>query len=82
MTEHDELGLFADRLGSDRYRRLVANLDASLDASSAAGVPPVNTPFVKHSATQERAAVRLLGASEFFRTLVERQIDWLEREAD
>lgn len=69
MQQHDQIGLFANRLGSERYQRLIARLDASLDVSQTGAV-------------QNSAATRLLSASEFFRTLVEHQIDWLEKEAD
>ena len=78
MTEHDQLGLLANRLGRDRYQRLTAGLDASLDV----GALPLDRLDTKKGATAKSSAHRLLGASEFFRTLVERQIDWLEKEAD
>lgn len=69
MQQHDQIGLFANRLGSERYQRLIAHLDASLNVSQVGAV-------------QDSAATRLLSTSEFFRTLAERQIDWLEKEAD
>ena len=65
MMQHDQLGLLENRLGSERYRRLIERLDATFE-----GAPAENT--------NESAALRMLVASEFFRTLVERQIDWLE----
>ena len=69
MMQHDQLGLLENRLGSERYRRLIERLDATFE-----GAPAENT--------NESAACRMLAASEFFRTLVERQIDWLEEAAD
>ena len=69
MMQHDQLGLLENRLGSERYRRLIERLDATFE-----GAPAENT--------NESAALRMLAASEFFRTLVERQIDWLEKAAD
>ena len=67
--QHDQLGLLANRLGNERYQRLIAQLDATLESA---------TP----DTTSESTACRMLAASEFFRTLAERQIDWLEEEAD
>jgi glutamate-ammonia-ligase adenylyltransferase len=69
MMQHDQLGLLANRLGSERYQSLIARLDAALE-----GAPEKNA--------DESVARRMLAASEFFRTLAERQIDWLEKEAD
>ncbi|MEL0152341.1 MAG: bifunctional [glutamate--ammonia ligase]-adenylyl-L-tyrosine phosphorylase/[glutamate--ammonia-ligase] adenylyltransferase [Halieaceae bacterium] len=69
MMQHDQLGLLANRLGSERYQSLIARLDAALE-----GAPEKNG--------DESVARRMLAASEFFRTLAERQIDWLEKEAD
>ena len=69
MMQHDQLGLLENRLGRERYRRLIERLDATFE-----GAPAENT--------NESAASRILAASEFFRTLVERQIDWLEEAAD
>ena len=61
MSGQDQLELFANRLGNERYQRLVLSLDGC---------------------AAEGATNRLLRGSEFFRTLAERQIDWLEHEAD
>ena len=61
MSGQDQLELFANRLGNERYHRLVSSLDGC---------------------AAEGATNRLLRDSEFFRTLAERQIDWLEDEAD
>ena len=69
MMQHDQLGLLANRLGSNRYQRLIADLDATLEGA---------TP----GTANQSAAGRMLAASEFFRTLAERQIDWLEEKAD
>ena len=69
MMQHDQLGLLENRLGSERYRRLIERLDATFEGALAEN-------------TNESAASRMLAASEFFRTLVERQIDWLEEAAD
>ena len=69
MRQYDQLGLLENRLGSERYQRLIARLDATLAGASVED-------------TDESPACRILAASEFFRTLVERQIDWLEEEAD
>lgn len=69
MMQHDQLGLLANRLGAERYQRLIAHLDATLEAASA-------------DTNNGGAACRMLAGSEFFRTLVERQIGWLEDEAD
>ena len=69
MMQHDQLGLLANRLGSERYQSLIAGLDAALE-----GAP--------EKKAGESVARRMLAASEFFRTLAERQIDWLEKEAD
>ena len=69
MMQHDQLSLLENRLGSERYKRVVAHLDEATEASS---VKPA----------QESSATRILAASEFFRTLVERQIEWVEKEAD
>ena len=69
MMQHDQLGLLANRLGAERYQRLIAHLDATLETASA-------------DANYGSTACRMLAGSEFFRTLVERQIGWLEDEAD
>jgi len=69
MTQHDQLSLLANRLGNERYQRLITYLDASVSHSPS-------------DAVQTSAATRMLAGSEFFRTLVERQIAWLEEEAD
>ena len=61
MSGQDQLELFANRLGNERYHRLVSSLDGC---------------------AAEGATNRLLRGSEFFRTLAERQIDWLADEAD
>ena len=85
MMQHDQLSLLANRLGIERYQRLIAHLDASI-----AGAPPNNTHpsdnthtvTTNADTTNESAASRMLAGSEFFRTLAERQIDWLEDAAD
>ena len=69
MMQHDQLGLLANRLGSERYQRLIAHLDSTVGSATS-------------DAKNDSAAHRMLAASEFFRTLAERQIDWLEEEAD
>jgi len=69
MMQHDQLGLLANRLGGERYQRLIAHLDSTVGSA---------TSDTKNDST----AHRMLAASEFFRTLAERQIDWLEEEAD
>ena len=67
MMQHDQLGLLENRLGSERYRRLIERLDATFE-----GAPAENT--------NESAALRMLAASEFFRTLVSaRSTGWKKR---
>ena len=69
MMQHDQLGLLANRLGSERYQRLIAHLDSTVGRANS-------------DTKNDSTAHRMLAASEFFRTLAERQIDWLEEEAD
>ena len=61
MSVEDQIALLTQRVGVDRFNRLVSDLD---------------------QAATRGDAERLLRASAFFRALFERQIDWLEHEAD
>ncbi len=61
MSVEDQIALLTQRVGVDRFNRLVSGLD---------------------QAATRGDAERLLRASAFFRALFERQIDWLEHEAD
>ncbi|MBT5067225.1 MAG: bifunctional [glutamate--ammonia ligase]-adenylyl-L-tyrosine phosphorylase/[glutamate--ammonia-ligase] adenylyltransferase, partial [Halieaceae bacterium] len=61
MPVEDQIALLTQRVGVDRFHRLLSGLD---------------------QAATRGDAERLLRASEFFRALFERQIDWLEHEAD
>ncbi|MDB3934070.1 bifunctional [glutamate--ammonia ligase]-adenylyl-L-tyrosine phosphorylase/[glutamate--ammonia-ligase] adenylyltransferase, partial [Luminiphilus sp.] len=61
MSVEDQIALLTQRVGVDRFNRLVSGLDQVATRGD---------------------AERLLRASAFFRALFERQIDWLEHEAD
>ena len=61
MPVDDQIALLTQRVGGDRFDRLLSGLDRAATRGD---------------------AERLLRASEFFRALFERQIDWLELEAD
>jgi glutamate-ammonia-ligase adenylyltransferase len=60
MVVEDQIQLMSQRMGAQRFERLISRLD---DCGTAGD------------------ARRLLGSSEFFRGLVERQIDWVESDA-
>jgi len=60
MAVEDQIQLMSQRMGAQRFERLISRLD---DCGTAGD------------------ARRLLGSSEFFRGLVERQIDWVESDA-
>jgi len=60
MAVEDQIQLMSQRMGAQRFERLISRLD---DCGTAGD------------------ARRLLDSSEFFRGLVERQIDWVESDA-
>ena len=60
MVVEDQIQLMSQRMGAQRFERLISRLD---DCGTAGD------------------ARRLLDSSEFFRGLVERQIDWVESDA-